>query len=388
MGKLLVVLGTRPEAIKLFPVIHALRAYPHVDLCLCSTGQHRDLLDPIWDLAGLTPDIDLDIMVPDQSLDELTARLLVALGQVMDAERPDRLLVQGDTVSAMTAAMAAHYRHIPVAHVEAGLRSGNLHHPWPEEMNRRYIAIVSDLHFAPTESAARALQAEGTRDGIHVTGNSVIDALLAVRERLHAGALTAPLARDLATRFPGRRIIAVTSHRRENWGEGMAGIAAALRTLAHREDVAIVFPLHPNPQVRAPMAAALAGLPNVLLLEPLGYADFVALLDACHLVLTDSGGVQEEAPALGKLVLVLRETTERPEGIAAGVARLVGTDPERILAEAARLLDDPSAYAATACACSPYGDGRAAQRIAHLLAGDALPIVAVLSAPRRAISGA
>lgn len=365
--RLLVVFGTRPEAIKLFPVIRALQAEPGLDTSVCVTGQHRALLDPVLGLAGIRPDIDLDVMTPGQSLDALTGRLLAGIGTVLDAAPPACVIVQGDTASAKCAALAAYYRRLPVAHVEAGLRSGNLHHPWPEEGNRRIIGMLADLHFAPTERAAGALRAEGVDPSrIHMTGNSGIDALLHVRELLRARKLSAPIVDDLATRFPGRRIIAVTCHRRENLA-GLHAVAAALRTLAARPDIALVLPLHPNPDIGTAFRAALQGLPNVALIEPLHYPDFVALLDACHAVLTDSGGVQEEAPALGKPVLVMRETTERPEGVAAGTARLVGTDPVHIIGEVTRLLDDPAAYDAMARAHNPYGDGRAAERIASVL---------------------
>jgi UDP-N-acetylglucosamine 2-epimerase (non-hydrolysing) len=364
---LLVIFGTRPEAIKLFPVIRALRAQPGLETLVCVTGQHRALLDPVLDLAGIRPDVDLDLMTPGQSLDALTGRLLSGVGTVLDAEQPDRVIVQGDTASAKCAAMAAYYRRIPVAHVEAGLRSGNLHHPWPEEGNRRIIGTLADLHFAPTERAAAALLAESIDSSrVHVTGNSGIDALLHVRDLLRQKRVSAPIIADLTARFSGRRIVAITCHRRENLTE-LAAIADTLRSLATREDLAIVLPLHPNPEIGAVFSAALDGLPNVALTDPLDYPDFVALLDACDVILTDSGGVQEEAPALGKPVLIMRETTERPEGIAAGTARLVGTDPTRIAAEVTRLLDDPAAHAAMARAHSPYGDGRASARIASVL---------------------
>ncbi len=382
--KLLAVFGTRPEAIKLFPVIHALRATPGLDVRVCVTGQHRGLLDSVLDLAGIAPDADLGLMAPGQSLDALTARLIVGIGEVLDAERPDRVIVQGDTASAMAASLAAYYRRIPIAHVEAGLRSGNLHHPWPEEGKRRIIAAMADLHFAPTEKAAAALRGEGIdAASIHMTGNSGVDALLHVRAMLREGRAQAPRVAGLAARFAGRRIMAVTCHRRENLGEGLDSIADALAELARREDVAIVLPLHPNPQVGAVFRARLDSLANVALVEPLDFPEFVALLDACHLVLTDSGGVQEEAPALGKPVLVLRETTERPEGVAAGTALLVGTDAARIVTEAARLLDDPAAHAAMARAHSPYGDGQAAGRIAGILAAECEGRTQPLPAPLR-----
>ncbi|MBO9575509.1 MAG: UDP-N-acetylglucosamine 2-epimerase (non-hydrolyzing) [Sphingobium sp.] len=366
--KLLVVFGTRPEAIKLFPVIRALQAEPGLDLRVCVTGQHRALLDQVLGMAGIRPDIDLDLMAPGQTLDELTARLLQGLGAVLSEVRPDRVIVQGDTASAMAASMAAYFRRIPVAHVEAGLRSGSLLHPWPEEGHRRIIGALADLHFVPTPSAAAALlEAGADPEGIHLTGNSGVDALLHVQELLQRGELAAPQVADLARRFAGRRIIAVTCHRREAIGLGIAAIATAIRDLARRSDVGIVLPVHPNPDISAPLRARLKGLANVALIDPLDYAEFVALLGACHFVLTDSGGIQEEAPALGKPVLVMRETTERPEGIEAGTARLVGTDAGRIVAEGTRLLDDPAAHAAMARAHSPFGDGQAATRVARIL---------------------
>ncbi|HEY1124151.1 MAG TPA: UDP-N-acetylglucosamine 2-epimerase (non-hydrolyzing) [Sphingobium sp.] len=364
----LVVVGTRPEAIKLFPVIRALRAQPRLETMVCVTGQHRDLVDPVLGLAGIRPDFDLGLMMPGETLDAMTGRLLSGIGTLLDAERPDRIIVQGDTASAKCGTLAAYYRRIPIAHVEAGLRSGNLHHPWPEEGNRRIIGTLADVHFAPTERAATALRSEGIElSRIHMTGNSGIDALLHMRDLLRSGQVRAPVVADLATRFAARRIVAVTCHRRENMS-ALTAIADALARLARREDVAIILPLHPNPDIAATFRPALAALANVALTPPLDYPDFVALLDACHLVLTDSGGVQEEAPALGKPVLVMRETTERPEGVSAGTARLVGTDPAHIVSEVARLLDDPGAHAVMARAHSPYGDGRAADRIAAVLA--------------------
>lgn len=367
--KLLLVFGTRPEAIKLFPVVHALRAYPEIDTRICVTAQHRGLLDQVLEISGITPDIDLDVMQENQTLDGLTARLIMALGETFDAEKPDRVIVHGDTLTTMVASLAAYYRKIPVAHVEAGLRSGDIHHPWPEEVNRRVVACIADLNFAPTQAAANALRAEN-RDpaGIHITGNTVIDALLATKAQIDAEPALAAGLNDLATRFAGKRIVAVTSHRRENFGGGMEAIAQAVRDIAARSDVAIIFPVHPNPNVRAVMDAQLAGLPNVAMIDPLDYPHFVRLLDMSHIVLTDSGGVQEEAPSLGKPVLVMRETTERPEGVDAGTARLVGTDRDRIVTEIFRLLDDSEAYAAMSRAHNPFGDGKAAERIARIIA--------------------
>jgi UDP-N-acetylglucosamine 2-epimerase (non-hydrolysing) len=367
--RILTIFGTRPEAIKLFPLVHALEADARFDSRVCVSAQHREMLDQVLQIAGIAPDHDLDLMRPDQSLDALTAALLTGLGRVMDQERPDWVVVQGDTATAMAGAIAAYYRKSPVAHIEAGLRSGNIHHPWPEEVNRKIVGTIAALHCAPTETSAAALRRENVDPAtIHVTGNTVIDALhwitgkIAERPELAAG-----LA-DLERRFVGKRIVGVTSHRRENFGEGMEAIAEAIRRLAARPDVALIFPVHLNPNVRSVMNERLGGLANVALIEPLDYPHFARLLDVATLMLTDSGGVQEEAPALGKPVLVMRETTERPEGIEAGTARLVGTDADRIVAEAERLLDDPAAYAAMARAHNPFGDGKSATRIVELLA--------------------
>ncbi len=367
-AKLLIVFGTRPEAIKLFPVIAALKADPRFVVRVCVSAQHRGMLDQVLEIAGITPDHDLDLMRPDQSLDALTAALLTELGKVMDAERPDRVIVQGDTATAMAGALAAYYRKIPVDHVEAGLRSGNIHHPWPEEVNRKIIGTIAALHFAPTETAAAALLRENvdpTR--VHVTGNSVIDALHWVTARIAAEPMLANGLAELEARFAGKRIIGVTSHRRENFGGGLEAIAEAVRQIAARPDVAIIFPVHPNPNVRRVMDGALAGLANVTMIEPLDYPHFARLLAIAEIMLTDSGGVQEEAPALGKPVLVMRETTERPEGVEAGTARLVGTDTARIVSEIFNLLDDKAAYEAMAQAHNPFGDGQTSRRIVELL---------------------
>ncbi|MBJ7437650.1 MAG: UDP-N-acetylglucosamine 2-epimerase (non-hydrolyzing) [Sphingopyxis sp.] len=368
-ARVITVFGTRPEAIKMFPVVHALREQPGIDVRICVTAQHREMLDQVLDIAQLTPDIDLDVMTPDQSLDALLARLVVRLGETFDAERPDRILVHGDTLTTMAATLAAYFRKISVGHVEAGLRSGNIYHPWPEEVNRKVAGAVADLHFAPTETAAAALRAENVpADRIHVTGNTVIDALLATKARIDENPSLAIGLDPLVARFADKRIVAVTSHRRENFGDGMKAIANAIAAIAARPDVAVVFPVHPNPQVRSVMEPILGRLDNVALIDPLDYPHFVRLLATAELVLTDSGGVQEEAPALGKPVLVMRETTERPEGIAAGTARLVGTDKARIVSEIFRLLDDKDAYSAMARAHNPFGDGTAARQIAEIVA--------------------
>ena len=367
--KILVIFGTRPEAIKLFPVIAALQARAELEVRTCVTAQHRGLLDQVLAIADLKPDIDLDIMEPGQTLDRLTARLLVALGEVMDRELPDWVVVQGDTATAMVGALAAYYRKVPVAHVEAGLRSEDIYHPWPEEVNRRIVAPIARLHFAPTETAAAALRRENiAADAIHVTGNTVVDALHWTRDRIAADPDLAAALDPVLARVAGKRLVLVTTHRRENFGGGMAAIAHALVRLADRGDTALLFPVHPNPQVGPVMDAIIGDRPQVIRIPPLDYLQFVRALAACDLVLSDSGGVQEEAPALGKPVLVMRETTERPEGVAAGTAKLVGTDQNRIVSEVSTLLDDSDAYAAMARAHNPFGDGHAAARIAELIA--------------------
>ncbi|MGY4396580.1 UDP-N-acetylglucosamine 2-epimerase (non-hydrolyzing) [Sphingomonas sp. UYAg733] len=367
--KILLVFGTRPEAIKLFPVIAALQQTPGLAVRTCVTAQHRGLLDQVLAIAGITPDIDLDIMEPGQSLDRLTARLLIGLGEVMDAEKPDRVIVQGDTATAMVGALTAYYRKIPVAHVEAGLRSGDIYQPWPEEVNRRIVAPIADQHFAPTETSAEALRRENIDPAtVHVTGNTVIDALYATQARLAADPLMASGLDEIAARFAGKRIILVTTHRRENFGDGMANIARAIGRIADRDDTAILFPVHPNPNVVSVMDEMLGDRANVARVDPLDYPHFVRALGLCDIALTDSGGVQEEAPALGKPVLVMRETTERPEGVAAGTAKLIGTDSDRIVSEISTLLDDKGAYSAMARAHNPFGDGHASARIAKVIA--------------------
>lgn len=367
----LLIFGTRPEAIKLFPVVRALQAVPGLRVRTCVTAQHRGLLDQVLAIADLKPDIDLDLMEPGQSLDRLTARLLTGLGDVMDAEKPDRVIVQGDTATAMVGALAAYYRKVPVAHVEAGLRSGDIYQPWPEEVNRRIVAPIADLHFAPTETAAGALRRENIDSAtIHVTGNTVIDALHWTRERIAADPALAAALDPIAKRFADKRIVLVTTHRRENFGGGMEEIARAIGRIADRPDVAVVFPCHPNPNVVSVMDAMLGDRPNVARIEPLDYPTFIRALDLSHIVLSDSGGVQEEAPALGKPVLVMRETTERPEGVEAGTARLVGPHSDRIVSEISTLLDDKAAHQAMARAHNPFGDGHAAARIARVVADD------------------
>jgi UDP-N-acetylglucosamine 2-epimerase (non-hydrolysing) len=366
--RILVTFGTRPEAIKMFPVVEALRDVEAFDVRVAVTAQHREMLDQVLAMAGIAPDLDLDLMQQGQSLDALSARILTRFGAALDAERPDRVLVHGDTLTTMMATLACYFRQIPVGHVEAGLRSGDIYAPWPEEVNRKVTAAIADLHFAPTEEAAAALRSENVpASAIHVTGNTVIDALLKARARIAAEPDLAPAIPPLRQRFAGKRIIAVTAHRRENFGVGMEQIAAALLRIASRDDVAIIYPMHPNPNVSEVMVPALSGHPDIALIPPLDYLNFVAMLDSAALILTDSGGIQEEAPSLGKPVLVMRDTTERPEGIAAGTARLVGANTAAIVAAVEDLLDNRASYDGMAKAHNPYGDGTAAARIADLL---------------------
>ena len=367
--KVLIVFGTRPEAIKLFPVVAALAATPGIAVRTLVTAQHRGLLDQVLAIAGLTPDVDLDLMEPGQSLDRLTARLLTGIGETLDAERPDRVIVQGDTATAMAGALAAYYRRIPVAHVEAGLRSGDIYAPWPEEVNRRIVAPIADQHFAPTDTAAEALRRENIDPAtIHVTGNTVIDALHATTARIDANPALARGLDDIAARFAGKRIVLVTTHRRENFGGGMESIARAIARIADRDDVAVLFPMHPNPNVTSVMETVLGDCANAARIDPLDYPHFIRALTLANIVLTDSGGVQEEAPALGKPVLVMRETTERPEGVTAGTAKLIGSDEDRIVSEIFTLLDDKQAWSAMARAHNPFGDGHASTRIARIVA--------------------
>ncbi len=367
--RILVCFGTRPEAIKMFPVVHALREHGGMDVRVAVTAQHREILDQVLEIAEIVPDIDLDLMRPDQTLDALAARILTEFGAALDTCKPDRVLVHGDTLTTMMVTLGSYFRKIPVGHVEAGLRSGDIYSPWPEEVNRKVAGAVADLHFAPTDGAATALRHENVPESaIHVTGNTVIDALFATRAKVELQPELAAGLDAVAARFVGRRIVAITAHRRENFGQGMQNIAAAVAEIAQRPDVAVIFPVHPNPNVRPVMEAVLGGRDNIALVEPLDYPHFVRLMGMADLLLTDSGGVQEEGPSFGKPVLVMRDTTERPEGIAAGTARLVGTERELIVREAIRLLDDPAAYETMARAHNPYGDGNAAMRIAQAVA--------------------
>ena len=372
--KLLFVFGTRPEAIKLAPVVRELSARPNFHCKLCVTGQHRELLVQVLDLFGLRPDWNLKIMRPDQDLPYLTGAALSGVAGVLASWQPDRVIVQGDTTTTFAGALAAFYQRIPVAHVEAGLRTDNIYAPWPEEVNRRLVGQVADLHFAPTARARDNLLREGIDPGrIFVTGNTGIDALLWASALLDGRTeLRARVEKILDGRFAdGKRVILMTGHRRESFDGGLARICRALARIALRKDVAIVFPVHPNPNVRR-ATEPLHRHDNVLLVDPVDYPELVFLLKRCHFVVTDSGGIQEEAPSFGKPVLVTRDTTERPEAMEHGLAKLVGTDDRQLFDEMEALLDNPQAYRQMSRVENPYGDGFASHRIAVRLAADEL----------------
>jgi len=365
--RILSIIGTRPEAIKMAPVIRELgRAAPGVESVVCVTGQHRQMLDQVLALFGIRPEFDLDLMRPDQTLSAMTARLFEGLGRVVDEARPDWVLAQGDTTTVMAAALTAYYHRARFGHVEAGLRTGDKNAPFPEEMNRVIADAAADLFFAPTECARRALLAEGRPEAdIFLTGNTVVDALLEIARREYDWS-AGPL-RDLPAE---KNLVLITAHRRESFGRPFRQICGAIRQLARTfegDGVHFVYPAHLNPNVRGPVGDMLTGLPTLSVLGPLDYLSMVHLMKRSRLILTDSGGLQEEAPSFGVPVLVMREKVERPEGVTAGVARLVGTDPQRIVAEATRLLRDPAAHAAMARGGNPYGDGLASQRIVSAL---------------------
>jgi UDP-N-acetylglucosamine 2-epimerase len=369
MRTILTFIGTRPEAIKLAPVLRQFEARREaVRSIVCVTGQHRELLRQTLEFFSIKADVDLDLMRHEQSLTSLTVALLGAAQAVLDRHKPDWVVVQGDTTTAMTASLAAFYNDVKIAHVEAGLRTGNKRAPFPEEINRRITGIVADRHFAPTEAARMALLAEGCNpDTVLVTGNPVIDALYWMRDIVRKDRVKLPAA--VAEALPGRRLVLVTAHRRENFDAGMEEICAALGELAIRhEDILVVFPVHPNPNVREPVERRLSGIPRVHLLSPLDYGPFIALLDRAHLLLTDSGGVQEEAAALGKPMLVLREVTERPQAVANGNAILTGADRKRILAAAEAILTQDQLHREMSRPSHDFGDGRASERIAENLA--------------------
>jgi len=368
--KVLTVFGTRPEAIKMAPLVHALAKDPYFDARVCVTAQHREMLDQVLHLFSIVPDYDLNIMKPGQGLTEITCRILEGVKPVLEEFQPDVVLVHGDTTTTVATSLAAFYQHIPVGHVEAGLRTGDLSSPWPEEANRTLTGHLALYHFAPTENSRANLLRENVADKrIFVTGNTVIDALITVRDNILADVA---LQHELASRYPflrdDKKLILVTGHRRESFGQGFEHICEALAEIARaNEDVQIVYPVHLNPNVSEPVNRILGHVDNITLIEPQDYLPFVWLMNRAWLILTDSGGIQEEAPSLGKPVLVMRETTERPEAIKAGTVRLVGTDSERIVAAVMHLLNDDTEYQAMSRAHNPYGDGKACARILHAL---------------------
>jgi len=363
--RVLTIFGTRPEAIKMAPVIETLSAHADIDTRVCVTAQHREMLDSVLTLFDIEPHYDLDIMQSNQGLVDTTIAVLHKLEEVLWEFTPHRVLVQGDTTTTFSASLAAFYQKIPVGHIEAGLRTGDILAPWPEEINRKLIRGLADLHFAPTEISRNNLLKENVdTDRIQVTGNTVIDALLEVVARIEGDP---QLTKTLSDRFsyldPDRKLILVTGHRRESFGQPFQNICYGLLELGRREDAQIVYPVHLNPNVQEPVQRILSGSPNIHLIEPLDYLPFIYLMKQSYLILTDSGGIQEEAPSLGKPVLVMREKTERPEGVEAGTARLVGTDTEKIVEEASLFLDCQEVYENASCVHNPYGDGHASERI-------------------------
>lgn len=368
--KVLTLFGTRPEAIKMAPLVKALARTEGIESIVCSTGQHRQMLDQVLQLFAVPVDHDLDVMVPGQTLNGLFARLMTRIDALLDELKPDCVLVHGDTTTAAACSMAAFHRGIAIGHVEAGLRTGDLAQPFPEEMNRRVVDVMARWLFAPTVTSRNNLLQENLQGQIHITGNTVIDALDLILQKLDR---EPEIGEGFASRYPwldaSRRLILVTGHRRENFGDGFRQICQALGELAKRDDVQIVYPVHLNPQVRDVVMTVLGDNPNVQLIDPLDYLEFVWFMQRAHLVLTDSGGVQEEAPHLGKPVLVMRNTTERPEAVAAGTVKLVGTDSARIVQAVQAMLDDHALYAQVARSVNPYGDGNASERIVNALLG-------------------
>lgn len=380
-SRILLTFGTRPEAIKMAPLVRRLKNTKGIDCFVCVTGQHREMLDQVLSLFRIRPHFDLNVMKRGQDLYDVTTSIMLGIRDVLTDCRPDLVLVHGDTTTTMAASLASFYQRIPVGHVEAGLRTGNLLSPWPEEANRKLTGVLAATHFAPTERARQNLLAENVPDDrIVVTGNTVIDALLHVRELLaNDPQLRASAERHLPNLEADRRIVLVTGHRRESFGDGFERICSALAQLARAHpDADIVYPMHLNPSVREPVNRLLSNIPNVHLIEPLDYLPFVHLMDRAFLILTDSGGVQEEAPSLGKPVLVMRDTTERQEAVDAGVVKLVGTDAQKIFDGASQLLSDSRMYDAMSRGSNPYGDGNACERIARALTAN--PPAATLAA--------
>jgi len=372
--KVMTVIGTRPEAIKMAPVIKSLMNYSEeVKSVVCVTAQHREMLDQALEIFGIVPDYDFNLMKPNQSLSLLTANLLTALDELISFEKPDWVLVQGDTTTAMVASLVAYYHRIKLGHVEAGLRTNDKFQPFPEEINRRIADILADAYFAPTQNSRMNLIKEGIRsESIVVTGNTVIDALMMISRRV-AGR---PLDSRISTSIKNKLLILVTVHRRESFGEPLENICKALARIAlsYQEKIQIVYPVHLNPNVRKTVYETLSGIPNISLIEPVNYEELVGLMSSSYLILTDSGGIQEEAPSLHKPVLVLREMTERPEAIEAGAAKLIGTDADRIYSETMRLIEEPKSYHRMASAINPYGDGQASQRIVQFLLGQPIEV--------------
>lgn len=369
MTKILIVFGTRPEAIKMAPVVQALFAEPAFDVRVCVTAQHRQMLDQVLDLFDIKPDFDLNLMQPGQDLSDITTKVLLGMRDVYAQWKPDITLVHGDTTTTLGTSLASYYAKVRVGHVEAGLRTFNKYSPWPEEVNRKVTGVLTDFHFAPTPRSRENLLAEGIDpESIHVTGNTVIDALLAVVDKLSSDqTLQVKFDKQFEFLDKSKRLIIVTGHRRENFGQGFDNICHALSQLGDRGDCQIVYPVHLNPNVQEPVKRILSNRSNVVLIEPLDYLPFVYLMNKSDLILTDSGGIQEEAPSLGKPVLVMRDTTERPEAVDAGTVKLVGTDKAAIVNAASHLLDDPISYESMSRAHNPYGDGHAAQRIRQVL---------------------
>lgn len=365
------IFGTRPEAIKMAPLAHMLKKTEGFEARICLTAQHREMLDQVMDIFGLTADYDLNVMTPGQSLPQLTATLLSGLANVLEAERPDLVLVHGDTTTTFVASLSAFYQRIPVGHIEAGLRTGDLSAPWPEEANRCLTGVLAEWHFAPTETAKKNLLREGVEPSkIYVTGNTVIDALLMVRDRIQGDTeLSSRLHSSIGVIREDRKVILVTGHRRENFGDAFKRVLVGLKEIAEQNpDVQIIFPVHLNPAVKQPVHELLGNIPNICLIEPLDYLAFIYLLQKSYLVITDSGGIQEEAPSLGKPVLVTREVTERPEAVSAGTVRLVGTDGALIVNTVNELLNNSDVYAEMSRSINPYGDGCACRRIVSALA--------------------
>jgi UDP-N-acetylglucosamine 2-epimerase (non-hydrolysing) len=363
--KILTVFGTRPEAIKMAPVVKALDKCAQIEAKVCVTAQHREMLDQVLRLFSIEPDFDLDLMRPGQDLTDVTCNVLLGMREVLKEWKPDLVLVHGDTTTSLATSLAAYYQKIAVGHVEAGLRTGNIYSPWPEEINRKFAANLAKFHFAPTDTAKRNLLSEGVNErAIHVTGNTVIDAL---KSAVHILEVDSAISDEMNSKFgfldKAKRLILVTGHRRENFGRGFEEICEAIRKIAMRTDVEVVYPVHLNPNVQAPVKRILEGISNVHLIEPQEYLPFVYLMSRAYLIMTDSGGIQEEAPSLGKPVLVLRDTTERPEAMSAGTVKLVGTSQASIISECIALLDNEQEYLRMSASSNPYGDGTAAQQI-------------------------